>query len=569
MRSIPRLEGILLLCAAWLGACPPPPDGPRFEGAGRTRPTRGGTLILSEEAKVRSLDPHVAFDVISGVVIEMVFSALYSYDESMQLVPALAERLPELSADGLTFRIPLRRGVRFHHGREATAVDVVWSLERMLSPELNSPGVPYFTSIAGVDDYIAKRAPHVRGIVARDRYTVDVTLTRADQSFAHKLAMRFTSVVPKEIVQARGARFAEEPVGTGPFVIETWERGVRLTLRRNPRYYRPDLPYLDRVVFEEDIKRETAFLRFRNGELDIVTGVSPPDKALLETPKWRKHMAVVPQADVYGISMNAQMPPFDNVHLRRAVAFALDRERWAKARNYGMLPTGQMLPPSVAGYDAALPGRQQFDLARAKDELRLAGLPNGLKDPITLWGVDSATMRTYGELLQSDLAKIGIRVEFKFVSFPVYLEETGKPRRAQMVYLGWVMDYPDASNFLGLVSSATIATENSSNRAFYSDPWLDKQLEEALVERDPVKRVAMYREANEFVAREAPWAFVANSVAPQAWQPYVKNYRPHPAYWLPVTEVWLDLPRRQVAALRSRAGLALRRAGLLPWELSP
>ncbi len=569
MRSIPKVESILLFCAGLLLGCPAPPDGPLYLGAGNANPVQGGTLRLSEESKVRSLDPHIAYDEISGVMLEMLFDSIYKYDREMQLVPMLAESLPDVSSDGLLLRIPLRRGVRFHHGREMTASDVVWSMERMLDPALNSPGVPYYTPIVGVDEYRAKRAPHVRGLVATDRYNLEITLTKPDQSFVHKLAMRFTSVIPKEIVKARGADFAARPVGTGPFMLETWERGVRLIVRRNPSYFVKGLPYLDRVVFEEDIRRETALLRFRNAEVDVVSRVSPPDKALLETKKWRAHMAYSSRADVYGIAMNHELPPFDNVHLRRAVAFAIDRKRWARARNGGLRPTGQMLPPAVAGFDPKLPDEQHFDLARAKEEMRLAGFADGLKEPVTLWGTDSGTMRAYGELLQSDLGKIGIEVRFKFVSFPVYLAETGKPKRAQMLYTGWVMDYPDASNFLGLVSSDTIAPQNSSNRAFYSDPWLDKQLDQALVERDPQKRIAMYHEANNFVSREAPWAFFANSVAPQAWQPYVKNYRPHPAYWIPVNNVWLDLPRKRIEDLRNRAAVALRHASLLPWEIAP
>ena len=569
MRSIRRAEATLLFCAGLLLGCPAPPDGPRFMGEGHATPVQGGTLTLSEESKVRTLDPHLAFDEISGVAIEMLFDSLYAYDSEMHLVPGLAERLPEVSSDGLVLRVPLRHGIRFHHGREVTSADVLWSLERMLDPALNSPGVPYYTPIVGVAAYREKRAPHVSGLVAKDRYNVEITLTKPDQSFVHKLAMRFTAVMPKEIVAERGASFATRPIGTGPFILDSWERGVRLIARRNPSYFIKGLPHLDRVVFEEAIARETAFLRFRNGEVDVVSRVSPPDKALLETAKWRPHMAYSPRADVYGILMNHELPPFDNVHLRRAVAFAIDRERWAKARNGGLRPTGQMLPPAVAGFDPNLPNEQRFDLARAKQERRLAGFENGLKDPVLLWGTDNAAMHAYGELLQSDLAKIGIKVGFKFVSFPVYLAETGKPKRAQMLSAGWVMDYPDASNFLGLVSSASKAEQNSSNRSFYSHPWLDKQLDEALIEPDPQKRLAMYREANDFVSREAPWAFFANSIIPQAWQPYVKGYRPHPAYWIPVTDVWLDLPRKQIAYLRKQGARALRHASLLPWELTP
>jgi peptide/nickel transport system substrate-binding protein len=199
------------------------------------------------------------------------------------------------------------------------------------------------------------------------------------------------------------------------------------------------------------------------------------------------------------------------------------------------------------GHDEALPHLQRFDLARARDEMKRAGHPDGLSDPITLWTSDGSSARTYGELLQADLSKIGIEVLLKQVSFPVYLEETGKPKTAQMVAGGWVMDFPDPSNLFNLVSSAARSQHDSMNRSFFSDPKLDALLDRAIVERDQVRRAAMYREANDIVADAAPWAFHSNSQAAQAWQPYVKGYRPHPVYWLAVHDVWLDLPRRRVA----------------------
>jgi peptide/nickel transport system substrate-binding protein len=311
------------------------------------------------------------------------------------------------------------------------------------------------------------------------------------------------------------------------------------------------------------LKRDTAFLRFRNGEVDIMPRMSPADRIQLENGQWKPFIAAELKADVFGLIMNVELPPFDNVHVRRAVAAAIDRERWARARNYNVRPTGQILPPSIPGYDAALPHRQRFDLANAREEMRKAGFPEGLPDPVTMWISDSPAGRINGELAQADLAKIGIKLRLKPVSFPVYLEETGKPKTAQMSTGGWSMDFPDASNFLSLFSSSMKAERDSSNRSFYSDPWLDDLLARALVERDPQKRIIMYREADDFVADQAPWAFFANTQGAQAWQPYVKGYRPHPVSEMAIDNVWLDLPRKRVAESRRR--LREHFAVLTPW----
>jgi ABC-type transport system substrate-binding protein len=558
MRSIPRRDFLahaaLASLSSQLAGCPSVPETPRFLGAGHEAPVYGGTLMLWEESRVRLLDPHIAFDAVSGVVVEMLFDSLYGYDFALALKPVLAAALPEVSDDGRTFTVRIKPGTRFHHGRELVAEDVVWSFERMLSAKLESPGVSYYGALLGLEEYRAGKSPHVSGLGAVDRYTVRFTLSKADQSFVHTLAMRFAAPVPKELLEADPDGFKQRPVGTGAFRMVEWDRGVRVVLDRNAHYHREGLPYLDRVVLEEGLKRDTAFLRFRNGEVDIVQSMTPSDRRMLKKPGFAPYSALASRSDVYGLCMNAELAPFDNVHIRRAVAFAIDRERWARARNFDIRPTGQVLPPGIAGYDDALPNLQRFDLAKAREEMRLAGYPGGYPEPVTMWIGESATSRVYGELAQSDLAKVGIKLVLKPVSFPVYLEATGKPKTAQIMTSGWAMDYPDPSNFLSLLSSSTIAERDSVNRSFYRNPELDALLERALVEVDPAKRVAMYREANDLVAREAPWAFFSNSQAPEAWAPYVKGYRPHPVYTMYLTETWLDLPRRRVASLDGARG---------------
>jgi ABC-type transport system substrate-binding protein len=552
--------GALLLTVA----CPALPDGPRFVGAGGALPRRGGTLMLWEESRVRLLDPHRAGDVISGLIIDMLYDALYTYDAQMRMVPALAAQLPQVSADGLHVLVSVRPDVRFHNGRRLTARDVVWSIERMLHPTLHSPGARYFESVRGVSDYRAQRSQHVVGITADDEHTVRFELERPDQSFTHVLAMRYTAPIAREEAERSGADLKRRPAGTGAFKLASWDPGVRLIMERNDRYYDAPRPYVDRVVFEEGLKADTAFMRFRNGEVDIVPRMSPADQLLLETLPWRPYRAVSARADIFGIVMNVELAPFDNVHVRRAVAFALDRERWCRARNWSIRPAGQMVPPQIPGYDEALPHVQRFDLVKARDEMRLAGHPGGLPEAVTLWVLDSAKSLMYGQLLQADLAKIGIEVRLKTVSFPVYLEETGKPRTAQMVAAGWAMDFPDPSNVLGLLSSRARAPRDSQNRSFFSDKRLDALLDRALIEQDPTARAALYRTANDFVAEAAPWAFYANSQQPQAWQPYVRGYVPHPTYWLAVKDVWLDLPRKRVASLLNAGLRASSFAALMP-----
>jgi ABC-type transport system substrate-binding protein len=540
-----RAASIVLALAC--AGCPAMPDGPRYRGHGSMAPRRGGTLMLADEARVRTLDPQVATDSISQSVIEMLFEPLYSYDHEMHLVPHVASALPEVSADGLVFSVPIRGDIHFQSGRLLTPDDVVYTFERMLAPETGSSVAPLYAAIDGFDEFRDKRAAHVRGIT-RQGDRLEVRLTKPDQSFLHLLAMRPLSPVARENVEALGAEFGRRPMGTGPFRLVSWDAGVRLVLERNLGYHKKGLPYLDRVVFQEGVSSDTGFLRFRNGQLDIVTRMTPADRALLNSSqKWRPYVEKSATIDVWALFMNCEIAPFTNVHVRRAVAFAIDRERWAKARSGSLAPSGQIVPPALVGYDPNLPNLQRFDPARARQELVLAGFPNGLPEPVTMWVGDQPKSRLYGALAQADLAKVGIPVELKPVSFPIYLASTATRGRVQMFAGGWIMDYPDPSNFLALLHSRGIAAEHSNNKAFYANPELDKLLDAALVERDAAKRAAMYRQANDLVAHDAPWAIFANQSVPQAWQPYVHGYRPHPVSWLPVNEVWLDLPRERIA----------------------
>ncbi|MBZ0115994.1 MAG: hypothetical protein K8H88_03290, partial [Sandaracinaceae bacterium] len=212
-----------------------------------------------------------------------------------------------------------------------------------------------------------------------------------------------------------------------------------------------------------------------------------------------------------------------------------------------------------------LPGQHRYDLARAREELRLAGHPNGLDEPVEIWLGEGETSRLYGELVQADLRAIGIEVRLKQVAFPIFLQETGKPRTAQMLLTGWNMDYPDASNFLDvLFHSRSIHDHDSENRAFYRNPELDALLDRARVERDPERRMAMYREASRILVDDAPWAFVWSDLAMEMWQPYVRDYRPHPVWDYFYRDLWLDLPRHRVAAIDPRHPLS-RFAAVTPF----
>jgi ABC-type transport system substrate-binding protein len=545
--------GVTALLVGWIVThFPKAPIGPRYVGAGNETPRPGGTFVFSAGSNIHTLDPHFAYDTLSTAACRLLYDGLLDYDYAGEMIPSLAAALPEISDDGRVFRFRLRDGIKFHNGREITAEDVSWSLHRLLSNRVGSPGYPFFKSIEGAPAYHEGEASRIEGIVVVDDKTIEFRLDEADQTFLNALAMPFAYPIAREHVEplekAEGIdAVGRHPIGAGPFALARWERGVQVEFERFDEYWAP-APRPDRMVFLENISADVASARFRNGDLDIIYRPSKVTRLFLrESRAWAPYRAEAPSASVFALGLNCELPPFDNVHVRRAVAFALDRSKLERLDPGQVISATQVLPPMLAPYDPELPARQVFDLERARKEMRLAGYPDGLNEPVTVWVRGEGEARV-AQLFQQDLKAIGIEIELKLVTFATYLRETGRPRVAQAAFTGWHQDFPDPSNFMDILfHSRSIHPENSENRSFYRNPKLDAILDRARAETDRQERLALYAEANFMIAEDAPWAFLYYPVDMFAWQPYVKGFRPHPVWLNEYRHVWLDLPRERVS----------------------
>lgn len=561
--GLAAIGALVLLVAGVAAFMPPLPRTPAFEGAGAPddRPHHGGTFVAFSEADLRRLDPLRSTDAVSNSCIKLMFEGLIEHDHELRFVPRLARELPDVTDDGLVYTFRLREGVRFHHGRELVAEDVRWSLERVLDPRTGSPNAQQFMLLEGADAFAAGETEHVRGIRVIDDHTIELRLARPDQTFLHAMASVAAMPVPRELYEGREDEFGRAPVGTGAFVFESWEPGVRVSFRRNPDFFLEGQPYVDRIVLEVNLHRGVAFMRFQAAQIDHIHRFTSTDYLWFRSLEaWHPYTSYEPLVDIWGLFMNNEMAPFDDRHVRRAVAFAIDRDRWNVARANRLLPTGQPIPPQLAGHDPDLPTAQRFDLARAREEMALAGHPvtctasaggaercvaRGLEEPIDLWIGEGPTGQAYGVLAQQDLAAIGLRIELHPVSFPVMLDQSSRERTVPLIFWGYSMDFPDTAGILDpLFHSRGATATDATNRSFYRNPEVDARLDQARVERDPEQRARLYREVNEILADDAPWAFLFSNLKVEAWQPYVRGYRPHPVWDELYRDVWLDLPRR-------------------------
>ncbi len=497
---------------------------------------------------MQSLDPAIAYDTFSWPLVRLLFRGLYDYGEGTELRPWLAAALPTVSADGRVYRIPIRPGVTFSNGRELVAGDFVYTLERILDPRTKSPGEGFFRNIAGAREFQAARerdqrtqdpravvprtAPPTRleGLAAPDRYTLAIRLVEPDLAFLNVLAMPFAYPVPREEVERHGPDFYRHPMGTGPMLLDEWIRGMRLRFSRRREDPFPDRPQLEGVHVTLGLEPVVAQMMFERGELDYLDEIAPPDFVRVTgDPRWQPHLASLPWNATLYVSMNCELPPFTDRRVRQAMNYAVDKERLLRVLNDRGVVARGVLPPLMPGHNPRLAG-YPYNPERARRLLRAAGHGDGFA--VTLWAIaDNPLDLKAAQVIQQDLAQVGVRVALRPVAFAVWNEASGQRRNVAFTIAGWYQDYPDPSNFFDvLLRGDRIQEVASNNYAFYASDEVDGLLHAAAKETDQARRLRLYQEAEERIVADAPWIFLYHPVRHTIRQPWVKGYRMHPVW---------------------------------------
>ncbi|MHB1103625.1 MAG: ABC transporter substrate-binding protein [Devosia sp.] len=475
---------------------------------------QGGSMIVTYKDDVSTLDPAIGYDWQNWSMIKSLFDGLMDYEPGTStLTKDLAEDYT-ISEDGLTYTFKLHQGVKFHNGRELTADDVKYSLDRVTNPATQSPGAGFFGSIVGFAEMADGSATSLSGVTVVDPYTVEIKLSRPDATFLHVMAINFASVVPKEAIEEFGADFGKHPVGSGAFKLAEWTLGQRLVFERNAEYWKAGVPKLDQITFEVGQEPTVALLRLKSGEVDIPGDGIPPAQFLevKDDPAYSPLIIEGGQLQTGYITLNVTTPPFDKLEVRKAINMAINKDRIVRIINNRALVANQPLPPSMPGYAKDYAG-YPYDVEGAKKLLADAGLADGFTTELYVYNTDPNPR--IAQAIQQDLAAIGINAEIKSLAQANVIEAGGNGT-APMIWSGgmaWIADFPDPSNFYGPILGCAGAAEGGWNWAKYCNDELDAAAIAADSVVDPAKaaeRERMWRDIYLKVMEDAPWVPVFN-----------------------------------------------------------
>ncbi|MBL8708624.1 MAG: ABC transporter substrate-binding protein [Rhodospirillaceae bacterium] len=475
---------------------------------------QGGSMIVTYKDDVSTLDPAIGYDWQNWSMIKSLFDGLMDYEPGTTVLRKDIAEDYTISDDGQTFTFTLRKGIKFHNGRELTAEDVKYSIDRVVNPETQSPGAGFFASIKGFDE-ASGGAGGLSGITVVDPYTIKFELSRPDATFLHVMALNFAHVVPKEEVEKYGADFGKNPVGSGAFQMTEWTLGQRVVFERFKDYWNTGLPKLDQITFEVGQEPVVALLRLQNGEIDIPGDGIPPAKFIeaMEDPTLKDLIIQGGQLHTGYVTMNVKIPPFDNVKVRQAVNMAINKDRIVRIINGRAVPANQPLPPSMPGYAKDYQG-YAYDVDKAKALLAEAGLADGFETELFVMNTDPQPR--IAQAIQQDLAAIGIKASIQSLAQANVIAAGGEPDGAPMIWSGgmaWIADFPDPSNFYGPILGCGGAVQGGWNWSWYCNEELDRKAAEADSIVDPARageREAMWRDIYVKIMEDAPWAPIFN-----------------------------------------------------------
>jgi peptide/nickel transport system substrate-binding protein len=483
-------------------------------------PVAGGNVVIARTTDSFTMDNTSAFDNESIWVFQQLMETLYTVTPDGKSVKPWLATSYDLSPDKLTYTFHLRKGVKFHTGQEMTASDAKFSIDAARNPK---------TGWGYIDVAI-------KSVTVKDKYTLVIKTKYPWAPLVADIALFNNAILPKNYGGKTKKAFYAAPVGTGPFKWDHWTHGKEVKFVKYDNYWQKGKPYLDSVTWTYVPDDNTRLLQLKGGQAQVD-----------EFPAWSQikplqstsgiTMTLFPSTRTDYVIFNQHVKPFQDVHVRRALSYLLDRKALIKAMLFGNgTVANSFLPPQVPYYDAESPGLQ-YSVAKAKAELAKSSVPNGFTTTFEI-GAGVIEQQTTAEVLQAAAKPLGIKINI--------LKKDGNAWQADWQaakYPGidpsyWTMDIADPDE---LVSFAVDPSQGAhSFQTFYSNPVVAKAAQAAAREFDPKKRQVLYSKIQRIAAEDAFMAFLYYSPFRYAYSSKVHGFQVYPTGNYHMEDVWLQ-----------------------------
>ena len=520
----------LLVAAAFAGSAAPT----KASKSGSAAVKKGGTLRVNlSETDFEFLDPALAYDSAGWTVLFATNMTLLNYPDKPapvgnRLTPEAAAAFPTVSRDGKTYTFTVRSGIKFSDGSALTAASFKRAIERAADPNEGSPAIAFLHTVVGADARNEGKAKSVSGVTAKGQ-KLTVKLTKADPTFLAQIAMPFFAAVKANMpINPKGENVYPS---AGPYHIASRDVGRQLVLERNKNYKGSRPANADRIVITVLTDQAQSFLQTKAGQVDYDMGGLPPTAHQELFNKYgvnKSRYFVNPGVNVFYVALNTSRPAFQNVKVRQAVNYAIDRP--AMLRVGGLLAgkrTDQILPPSMRGFrDAKLYPIKGADPAKAKS---LAG---GASSNVTILHTTSASSVARGQILQFNLKQMGLNPTLKPQPFGVAIKTAGDKKGDFDAFLiGWLADYPDPFDFINvLMDGNNIQDSNNSNYAYLNIAKYNTAMNAAARLSGNPRYEAYGKLDVDLMKNAAPWAPMYNGNTREFIGARITNYIYHPVY---------------------------------------
>jgi peptide/nickel transport system substrate-binding protein len=468
---------------------------------------KGGDLVIARPQDSVSMDNTSVFSNSSIWVFQQMFESLYEVTPDGKDVQPLLAESHTLSPDKLTWTFKLKQGVTFSNGQPMTSADVKFSLDAARGVK----GGWEFLDVA------------IASVEAPDPSTVVIKTKYAWAPLLADLANFSNAVLPKDYAGKTKEAFYTAPIGTGPFVWDHWDKGSEIKLKKNPKYWDQGKPSLDSVTWKLVGDDNARTLQLQGGQAQI--NEAPPFSSI-DQLKGQPGVEVelFPSTKTDYIMMNQNEKPYDDVHVRRAISYAIDRQALVKTLLFGNgTPANSFLMPNVPFYDKDTPGLQ-FDMVKAKQEMAASSVPKGFTTEFLL-GSGDTTENGIAQVLQASLKQLGITMTIKTVD-PSARHDLQADLKYQISHSYWTMDIADPDELV------TFAVDPSAgSRSFYTD-YADKQViaDTKAAEKtfDDAQRQKLYSRIQRRAADDAFLGFLFYSPFSYSFSDKVKGFQVYP-----------------------------------------